>query len=197
MTDTIKEAYDFAVRAHWGQMYGSVPYIQHLEEVYTILKKNGSYSEEVLIAGLLHDVLEDTKVTFQMVFDQFGYKVASMVYAVTDEPTKYDKKKLAKKINSEYGLKEDCSRGIDDAKKIIRTDRKRKTYPKILSNEWAIHIKLADRIANVKHSVTAKDSKMIDMYRNEHQEFTRKLKIGAVANCLWKDLEYCITENLA
>ena len=61
--ELIKKAYDFAEHAHSGQkrMSGD-PYFIHPFETAKILANLGM-DTQTIAAGLLHDVLEDTKVT--------------------------------------------------------------------------------------------------------------------------------------
>ena len=55
-----------------------IPYIEHPMAVALILDRAG-FDEEVAIAGLLHDLVEDTDVTLQQVGEGFGDRVAEMV----------------------------------------------------------------------------------------------------------------------
>ena len=86
----IFDAIDFAVKAHRGQFRkGSfVPYIIHPVNVGSILIKSGC-SDEVVVAGILHDTVEDTYITVQDIDANFGDKIASLVKAVS-EPNKND-----------------------------------------------------------------------------------------------------------
>ena len=61
--ELIKKAYEFAKRAHEGQkrMSGEL-YFAHVFETAKILAKFGM-DVQTIVAGLLHDVLEDTKIT--------------------------------------------------------------------------------------------------------------------------------------
>ncbi|NOY61323.1 MAG: HD domain-containing protein, partial [Calditrichaeota bacterium] len=60
----MEKAIIFAARAHHNQFRkrGDIPYITHPFTVALILQKQG-YSRDVVIAGLLHDTVEDTSVT--------------------------------------------------------------------------------------------------------------------------------------
>lgn len=120
-TKTYKEARLVAVKAHGNKDYDGVyPYSKHLDDVVDILKRYG-YSGKYIVAGLLHDTLEDTDLSYNKLKLHFGVDVAEMVYCVTDELGR------------------------------TRAEKKRKTLPKIASNTDAIIIKLADRIANIEH----------------------------------------------
>ena len=56
----------FAARAHAGQLRKSseTPYFEHVAAVALVLDRMG-FPEDVVIAGLLHDVVEDTVTTFE------------------------------------------------------------------------------------------------------------------------------------
>lgn len=77
-----QQAYDFAENAHGNQTYGERPYIEHPHEAATLAKELG-YPEDIVIACLLHDVVEDTKVTIEEIREQFGDFVADAVEAAT------------------------------------------------------------------------------------------------------------------
>ncbi|HHW09011.1 MAG TPA: HD domain-containing protein [Firmicutes bacterium] len=79
-------ALTFALQAHGRQMRkGSpVPYIVHPVAVSAILAQHGM-AEDVVLAGLLHDVLEDTQVTFAQLQVRFGEQVARLVQAVSEK----------------------------------------------------------------------------------------------------------------
>ena len=91
----VDRAREFAINAHWGQMYGTKPYLHHLGEVAHIC----SYfklPEYVKAAAYLHDVVEDTDITADQVSAKFGYEVATLVYSVTDESGENRKERKAK-----------------------------------------------------------------------------------------------------
>jgi (p)ppGpp synthase/HD superfamily hydrolase len=78
-----------AARAHRTQVRkgSDVPYVQHPVHVAVILLKHG-FAEEVAIAGLLHDVVEDCGVAISEIQNAFGDRVAELVAGVTE--TKVD-----------------------------------------------------------------------------------------------------------
>lgn len=79
----IKNAYLFAKEAHNGQMrHSGEPYIIHPVAVAKILIELGMDTQTV-IAGLLHDVLEDTPVSFETLEKEFTQEVAYLVNGVT------------------------------------------------------------------------------------------------------------------
>ncbi len=74
-------ARDFAVMAHWGQMYGDKPYIVHLDDVANVARP---YGELAVTVAYLHDILEDTKTTADELLRVFGAPVANAVLVLTD-----------------------------------------------------------------------------------------------------------------
>jgi GTP pyrophosphokinase len=81
--ELITKAYEFAQRAHEGQkrMSGE-PYFVHVFETAKTLAKLGMDSPTI-VAGLLHDVLEDTKVTEEEMRKEFGEDIVFLVKGVT------------------------------------------------------------------------------------------------------------------
>jgi guanosine-3',5'-bis(diphosphate) 3'-pyrophosphohydrolase len=88
----------FAAESHTGQVRkdGHTPYVNHPLEVMHLLAHAGEISDEdVLVAAVLHDVIEDTTVTAQEISDRFGERVAKIVIELTDDKslTKEERKK--------------------------------------------------------------------------------------------------------
>jgi (p)ppGpp synthase/HD superfamily hydrolase len=67
-----------------ARKYSETPYIEHPLEVADILQQVGVTDEKILQAAILHDVVEDTVVTIEMVTAEFGRRVAMMVLGLTD-----------------------------------------------------------------------------------------------------------------
>jgi hypothetical protein len=61
------------------------PFILHPLEVAALLAGRG-YDDEVIAAGLLHDVIEDTDAGLDELRDRFGGRVAGIVSAVSEDP---------------------------------------------------------------------------------------------------------------
>ncbi len=79
----IQRAYDLACTAHAGQKRGTGdPYVSHCLATATILAEL-YMDDDTIIAGLLHDVPEDTKVSLETIREQFGEDVAQLVDGVT------------------------------------------------------------------------------------------------------------------
>ncbi len=94
------EALSFATDKHRNQRRKDTeksPYINHPVKVAEILWKKGAVRDlDVIMAGLLHDTIEDTDTSFEEIKNLFGEKVASYVLEVTDDKTleKSERKKL-------------------------------------------------------------------------------------------------------
>ena len=79
----LDHAIDFATKAHSGQKRASgEPYINHPLAVAETLINWGMDIDSIL-AGILHDTIEDTDVTFEQIESLFGYDVAALVDGVT------------------------------------------------------------------------------------------------------------------
>ena len=92
LTPKMQEAIRFSIKTH--EVYQKqkrkgkdIPYITHPLTVGLILARAGA-SEDVVIAGILHDTIEDSapekKVTKEMIAERFGESVASLVLSVTE-----------------------------------------------------------------------------------------------------------------
>ena len=90
MDDILFEAIEFAVHAHRGHFRKStrIPYIFHPLNVGRMLLESGC-SEVVVVAGILHDTLEDTPIVFEDIRTEFGEDIANLVSLVS-EPDKSD-----------------------------------------------------------------------------------------------------------
>lgn len=80
-----EQALQFAALAHRQQVRKGtdIPYIVHAVHVSVILLRHG-FDEDVVIAGLLHDVIEDCGVSPQQPEALFGAEVARLVEAVSE-----------------------------------------------------------------------------------------------------------------
>ena len=75
------QAIEFAAKAHTGQVRKgtNIPYIVHPIRVAEILVRFYCFSQPVMIAGVLHDTLEDTSVKAAAIRNQFGEKICEIV----------------------------------------------------------------------------------------------------------------------
>ena len=131
----IEKAYEVARRAHEGQLRKSgEPYIIHPLYVAIILA-GLEMDKETIIAGILHDVVEDTVLTREQIAEQFGNDVALLVDGVT---------KLKKlKLSGDYV---DRSQSQQD----MQARNLRKMFLAMAKDIRVILIKLADRLHNMR-----------------------------------------------
>lgn len=133
----IEKAYKTASEAHKDQVRKSgEPYIIHPLCVAIILA-DLELDKETIVAGLLHDVVEDTIMTDEEISEQFGADVALLVDGVT---------KLEKlNFHGEHGNYD------KDAEKLERqAENLRKMFLAMAKDIRVIMIKLADRLHNMR-----------------------------------------------
>lgn len=87
--ERLDQAIKYAVDCHAGQRRkgSGRPYILHPLEVMTILNGMGA-DTDLLIAGLLHDTIEDTGATREDIRSRFGENVARLVTAHTEDKSR-------------------------------------------------------------------------------------------------------------
>lgn len=125
--EEIEKAYNFAKSKHAGQTRVSgEPYIVHPLEVANILA-NIELDSTSIIAGLLHDIIEDTDCTLEQIQNEFGSEIALIVDGVT---------KLEK---IPYTTKEEQ-----------QVENLRKMFLSMAKDIRVILIKLVDRIHNMR-----------------------------------------------
>ena len=85
MKDLVSEAIVFSTTAHDGmrRRKSNVPYILHPMEVGAIIGTMTD-SQEVIAAGVLHDVVEDAGITIEQIGEKFGARVMELVAAETE-----------------------------------------------------------------------------------------------------------------
>jgi RimJ/RimL family protein N-acetyltransferase/predicted HD phosphohydrolase len=92
----LRDAYDFAREAHHGHRREGDTDIEHPTAAARLLHE-ARLPEEIVAAGLLHDVLEDTSTTAEEIRQRFGTEVADVVGAVTENDAieRYERRKAA------------------------------------------------------------------------------------------------------
>jgi len=79
----LRKAYEFSDRAHRGQFRESGdPYIEHCLNVAFILAEQ-HLDSATITAGMIHDVIEETEISFEQIKDEFGEEIADLVDGVT------------------------------------------------------------------------------------------------------------------
>lgn len=150
--DKIAEAIQFAVDAHGEQKrkYTGEPYVTHPLAVMKIVQEV-PHTTEMLIAAVLHDVVEDTPVTIFEIKDRFGPVVADYVNGLTDVSTPEDGNRATRKA---MDRSHSAQQGAE-----VQT------------------IKLADLIHNTA-SIAEHDPNFYKVYREEKIELLKLLTKG-------------------
>ena len=85
----VSEAALLAAQRHSGMARkgrGNEPYINHLAEVANLVSEaSGGADAELVAAGWLHDIIEDTATTREELADRFSVRVAALVVEVSDD----------------------------------------------------------------------------------------------------------------
>lgn len=86
MYERLNEAIKFAADCHAGQIrkMANTPYILHPLEVASIIATMTT-DEDVMIAGLLHDTVEDCDLDPKVIREKFGNRVAALVQSETED----------------------------------------------------------------------------------------------------------------
>lgn len=95
----IDRAIEFATRAHKGQKrkYSEIPYITHPIGVMEIVS-TVKHTEEMLVAAVLHDVVEDCDVEIRDLTLLFGKEISQMVEQLTDVSKPEDGNRAKRKL---------------------------------------------------------------------------------------------------
>ena len=148
----LDKAIKFATKAHGKQKrkYTGEPYITHPIAVMEIVR-TVPHTEEMLVAAVLHDTVEDTPVTLADIKAEFGTKVAELVNGLTDVSKPQDgNRKTRKAMDRAHTAKQSAE---------VQT------------------IKLADLIHNTE-SIGRFDPKFYKVYREEKIRILDILKLG-------------------
>ena len=125
--EPLRRAYIFSAREHRGQIRKSgEPYLLHPLEVANILC-DLQLDPECIVAGLLHDVVEDTRVSIKSVEELFGPDVSAMVEGLT---------KIAKLDHMSYEERQALNM--------------RKMFLAVAEDVRVVLVKLADRLHNMR-----------------------------------------------
>lgn len=181
----INSAREYATKCHDDTNHrydGYLPYLFHLKMVVAVFEEhkhlldnnvdystgkaeydNGVDNTETLRevcekAAWGHDLIEDTRETYNDVVTGMGRYAANVIYALTNEKGKNRKERA----NDKY-------------------------YEGIRNTKGATFVKLCDRIANVRYSKMTK-SKMFDMYKKENGTFETALRNGIEYIEMWDAL---------
>lgn len=128
----VLKAIKFADKCHRGQKRkgNGLPYVTHPVAVSYLLAKYkvSKHLEELIVAAILHDVMEDCGVSFLTLARMFSPLVASLVQELTNDQKEIDRiGKLAYQTNKMVGM-----------------------------SSWGLVIKLVDRLHNISDKPTGK-----------------------------------------
>jgi len=147
--DEVQRAYNVAAEAHAEQKrLSGEPYINHCVSVAAILS-DMKMPAEVICAGLLHDTVEDTRLTMHDLQEQFGNVVANLVNGVT----KLDSLPRVSRSNhfgEEVETLPPTPDQVSKRKKQLATEAMRKTFLAMNDDVRVVLIKLADRLHNMR-----------------------------------------------
>lgn len=156
--ERLKTKVDWVLDQHRGtnHMYDKyLPYEFHLRMVaenynrfkHLLSNNHGTIDNQVnvYLACWGHDLIEDTRVSYNDTMEELGECAADIIYAVSNEKGK----NRAERANDKY-------------------------YEGICNQPGAVFVKLCDRMANVQYSKMS-GSRMFEMYKKENDNFMEKL----------------------
>ena len=116
-----RDALAFADKRHAGQTrdLDGLPFVTHPLEVAGLLQDAG-YQDEVVAAGVLHDVLEDTDAERSELESRFGSRVAELVEAVTDDPSIEDDAERRAALRRQVAHAGECAAVVFAADKVSK-----------------------------------------------------------------------------
>ncbi|HML41147.1 MAG TPA: bifunctional (p)ppGpp synthetase/guanosine-3',5'-bis(diphosphate) 3'-pyrophosphohydrolase [Bellilinea sp.] len=151
--ELIFRAYQFAETAHTGQKRASgEPYVSHCLAVASILAEM-HVPPTVVIAGLLHDTVEDTPVTLNDIKNEFGEEVAKLVDGVTkltNLPRVSRGDQHMDETASDMPVSDVPSSSQKSRKKDMTNETLRKVFLAMGDDIRVVLIKLADRLHNMR-----------------------------------------------
>ncbi|MHC1723657.1 MAG: bifunctional (p)ppGpp synthetase/guanosine-3',5'-bis(diphosphate) 3'-pyrophosphohydrolase [Aminipila sp.] len=176
--ELISKAYEKAEKMHEGQLRKSgEPYLIHPVAVAKILAEIGM-DENTIVAGLLHDVVEDTPYTKEELKEEFGEEILLLVDGVT-------------KLSSI----------VFESKEERQAENLRKMFLAMSKDIRVLIIKLADRLHNLRTINYMNENKIIDKCRETLEIYaplasrlgiyTMKFELEDIAlKCLDKEAYY-------
>lgn len=171
---SVDHAIEFAAEAHQGVYRDGdfgLPYITHPIEVLGHLRYiGGVIDEEVLCAGVLHDVLEWGNADPSLLSSLFGQRVLDLVLEVTrKEPSASEIEQLSssdlRRLRHEMLLKE--IRQMSDVAKTI---------------------KLADRLSNLREKISTRTGKKLERYLAATGQVLESID-QSVNRALWDEID--------
>jgi RelA/SpoT family (p)ppGpp synthetase len=165
-SDALSKAYTFALDAHKDQKRDSGdPYLIHpvaVADILTDLKLDSA----TIATGLLHDTIEDTKITYETVKKEFGKEVADLVEGVS-------------KISELEGKVIENSKAENIRKLILATSK----------DIRVLLVKLADRLHNMRTLNSISDENRRKRIAKETMEISAPLSDRMGMNHIRDELE--------
>ena len=164
--EEINKSMRFTIESHRdvNQLYDGLPYYVHPQEVVDYINRFKGLLDEkdiinVMCSGWLHDVLEDTKMNYTDIKNNFNVEIADIVFLLTNHRGKVRKERA----NDDY-------------------------YEGIKNDKNALFVKICDRLANMSHSLLYDNDDKFKMYKKELPKFKSKLYNGLYDE-MWELLE--------
>lgn len=169
------EAAVYAAEKHKYQRrkgFNQIPYINHPLKVTQLLMECGEFDTELLVAALLHDVIEDTDATEQEISELFNPEIGKLVSEVSDD------KELLYTIRKELQVKK--APNLSPKAKLIKIADKICNMRDILNYplDWSPERKLAylDWAKQVFSGCRGANNALDSIFEKEVNEGTDQLK---------------------
>lgn len=174
------EVREYSIKAHNGQKYAELPYVFHLDYVFSgfmkfpikeesLLDFGFDKSELLKIIGLAiytHDVIEDTKITREDLAFEFNQILADGVSNLSNIEGKNRKETIS------------------------LTNQKYSSFKTTNIDEYiALLVKPYDRWGNFHYSIETKNKRMAKLYFDEYRAFRKAVYREGIAEDIWKELD--------
>ena len=184
--DFIRRAFDYAFEKHNGQLRKSgEPYIIHPVDVAVTLAEY-RVDPNTIVAGLLHDILEDTDTTYQQVKELFGLEVADIVEGLTKlHLLQYEGSKVAQQVKNHQKMVLAMAKDIrvifvkladrlNNMRTLYHLDSERQQ--RISRETLDVFAPIAHRLGMYRLKAELEDLAFKYLYPTEYQEISKMIK---------------------